>query len=123
MTPYASVALFRRNGSVVFKPPRKERPDDITQARKAAFRHWRSSLTGDDTLVKVIVVREFGGVFEIAERIPAERAWREYTASPASITEPHLAAIMAELGIDREAAPPTVPDVLIINGQTYRRDI
>lgn len=123
MTPYASVALYKRNGAIVFRPPRKERPDSATHARKAAMRYWRGMASKSDQLVRVIVAREFDGRLEIAERTTAERAWKEFNMDIAQANEPHLAAIMAELGIDPEAAPPTVPDVLVINGQTYRRDI
>lgn len=123
MTPFASVALFKRNGTIVFRPARKERPDSATHARKAAMRHWRGMASKGDQLVRVIVAREFDGRLEIAERTPAERAWKEFNIDIAQANEPHLAAIMAELGIDRDAAPPTVPDVLVINGHTYRRDI
>ena len=127
MTPYASLALIRRNGAIVFRPPRKERPDDITQARKAAFRYWRSSLTGDDVLVKVIVMREFAGNLEISERGASDdirSPWTQYETNPqAEAKEPHLAACMAELGIDPSATPASVPDVLEINGFIYRREI
>lgn len=127
MTPFASVALYRRDGKIVFKPPRKERPDNITQARKAAARHWRSLASNGDVLVKVIVLREFLGKLQISERghnSGHDNPWVSYEAEPfAAAKEPHLAACMAELGIDATAAPPAVPDVLVINGFTYRRDI
>lgn len=127
MTPYASVALFRRDGKVTFKAPRKERPQDATQARKAAIRFWRGNLNEDDRLLKVIVLRESDGVLEISERGPGrqhDRAWVEYRSDIAAATrEPHLAACIRELGISAEGAPPAMPDVLVINGVTYRRDI
>lgn len=127
MTPYASVALIRRNGGIVFRPPRKERPDDITQARKAAFRHWRRSLATADVLVKVFVVREFDGKLEISERASADgrdKPWMQYGSEISTAArEPHLAACMSELGISAEDETPAVPDVLVINGHTYRRDI
>lgn len=124
MTPYASIALYRRNGAIVFKPSRKEQPTSATQARKAAMRHWTSNTTTGDTLVKVIAVREFNGKLEVSERTPAERAWKQFTLDIADASkEPHLAACMAELGIDPTSAAVPVPDVLIINGETYRRDI
>lgn len=123
MTPYASVALIRREGQTVFRRPRKERPDTATHARKAAARFWTRTSKGD-TLVKVIVVREFNGAIEIAERADGERDWNEYTASVQEATrEPHLAACLGEIGIDASFAAPSVPDVLVINGHTYRRDI
>lgn len=127
MTPYASVALFRRNGSIVFKPPRKERPEELTQARKAAARHWRASATNGDVLVKVVVMREFAGNMEISERVIADgrdMPWVYFEQNPAaSARSPHLAACMVELGIDASGEPPDVPDVLVINGFRYRRDI
>lgn len=124
MTPYASIALYRRNGSIVFKPSRKEQPPSATQARKSAMRHWRASTTTGDILVKVIIAREFDGKLEVAERTPAERAWKQFTLDITDAAkEPHLAACIAELGIDTNRASAPVPDVLIINGNTYRRDI
>ena len=124
MTPFASVALFRRNGEIVFKPPRKERPADLTQARKAAARYWTGNTASGDTLTKVILARESAGKLEISEREPRQRAWTSHVVEiAAAIREPHLAAAVDELGIDASAAPPPVPDVLVINGYTYRRDI
>ena len=124
MTPFASVALYRRDGKTVFKPPRKERPYETTQARKAAQRHWSGLVANGDTLIKVIVLREAGGKLEISERGPGDRTWIEYDAEiAAAAREPHLAACLAELGIDPRAAPPPVPDSLVINGFVYRREI
>lgn len=127
MTPFASVGLYRRASAVVFKPPRKEHQNDISQARKAAIRHWRSAASDTDELLRVIVVREFGGRLEVSERTNStgrEQPWIEYRADLADAArEPHLAACMRELGIDPNAVPPPVPDVLIINGHTYRRDL
>lgn len=125
MTPFASVALYRRDGAVVFKTPRKERPNDITQARKAAVRYWRGRATNGDAMVRVFVIREYAGRLEISEREDAERQdWKSYNSEiAAAAKEPHLSAAMVELGIDTAAAPPSVPDVLVINGFTYRRDI
>lgn len=125
MTPYVSVALYRRADKIVFKPPRKERPDSLTQARKSATRHWSAAAGDADRLVKVIVMREFGGNLEISERAAGnEKQWVEYQAGlQDAATEPHLAAALSELGLDPDAAPPPVPDILVINGFTYRRDI
>lgn len=125
MTPYTSVALIRRDGQIVFKRPRKERPDEATQARKAAARYWRRTIATGDKLVKLIVLREFDGVIEIGERASADPGpWTEYTSSATDcMREPHLAACLAEIGISAEFTPPPVPDVLVINGQVYRRDI
>lgn len=127
MTPFASVALIRRNGNIVFKPPRKEQPTEATQARKAAMRFWRGGLANGDALVKVIVVREFGGRLHIGERAnggSAEKPWIEYERDiPGAMGEPHLAACVSELGIDPASAPPPMPDVLEINGVVYRREI
>lgn len=124
MTPFASVALFRRNGNVVFKPPRKERPDDLTQARKAAMRFWAGHLASGDTLVKVFLVREFAGTLEISERGPADALWKGYSREiRGAEAEPHIAACLGELGIDPNASPPPLPDILNINGFVYRREI
>lgn len=123
MTPFASVALIRRNGKTVFKPPRKERPADVTQARKAAVRYWRGAMSNGDVLAKVIVLREFAGKLEISESATLG-AWTGHAAEIATAArEPHLAACLGELGILATDAAPPVPDVLVINGFTYRRDI
>ncbi|MCL4767759.1 MAG: hypothetical protein KJZ80_16145 [Hyphomicrobiaceae bacterium] len=123
MTPYASVALFGRNGDVLFSPPHKERPTNITQARKAAARFWRSNLTAGDTLGSVILVREFAGQMEISERAAgSNRPWLEFTREIAEARqEPHLAACLDVLRVGPGRAE--VPDVLEINGVIYRRDI
>lgn len=122
MTPFVSVALIRRNGAIIFKPPRKERPDDLTQARKAATRHWRAVLASDDKLVKVIVMREVAGKMEVSERGDIHSPWTQYTLAPArAAKEPHLAASLAEIGVDPNALPPPMPDMIVINGETYRR--
>ncbi len=127
MTPFASIALIRRDGAIVFKPPRKENPTTATQARKTANRYWRASVTGDDKLMKVIVVREIGGKLEISERAHnsgIDKPWLQYEAEiAASSGESHIAACLAELGIDVASAPRAMPDVIEINGRTYRRDI
>lgn len=127
MTPFASIALFKRNGAIVFKPPRKERPADVTQARKAAMRYWRGALASGDVLSKVIVLREAQGRLEISERASnggVDKPWIGFNAEIATAArEPHLAACMAELGIAAGDMPPPLPDVLVINGFTYRRDI
>lgn len=124
MTPFASVSLIKRNGSTVFRPPRKERPNDATQARKSASRHWRRSIADGDTLVRIFVVREREGRMEIAEQTPGAAGWTSHFTQPADAAKlPHIAACMAELGIDPNDAPPVVPDVLEINGFIYRREI
>ena len=127
MTPFASVALFKRSGKINFKPPRKERSDTVTQARKSAIRYWRGNIAAPDILTRVLLVREFGGRIEISERGPqtgAERPWTLYTLDTAKAAqEPHLAACMKEIGIDADEAPVAVPDVLVINGNVYRREI
>ncbi|TIW56703.1 MAG: hypothetical protein E5V54_11330 [Mesorhizobium sp.] len=124
MTPFASVALIRRNGQIVFRPPRKERPADVTQARKAAMRYWAGHLATGDALVRVILVREFAGKLEISERGPADTNWKGYSREIAGAeAEPHIAACLGELGIDASAAMPPLPDVLNINGFVYRREI
>ena len=125
MTPFVSVALIRRGSEVVFRRPRKERPETATQARKAAARYWSRTISLEDRLIKVVVLRERAGIIEIGERVSGEPGpWTEYTASVHdAMREPHLAACLGEIGIDAAFAPPGVPDVLIINGHTYRRDI
>lgn len=123
MTLFASVALFRRDGRMTFKPPRKEASAIVTQARKSASRFWRASIQEPDKLNKVIVVTCAGSMATIAEHGGA-RAWVEYTLPVAEAAQqPHLAACLAELGIDASKAPPPMPDTLEINGVIYRREI
>lgn len=127
MTPFASVALFQRNGEIVYRPPRKEHPTDKVQARKSAVRFWRGSIAETDKLVIIILVREEGGRLEISERAVngnVRSPWMEYKSEiAAGLKNDPIAACIAELGIATDTAPPTVPDVLVINGFTYRRDI
>lgn len=124
MTPFASVGIYANSNGTIYKGPRKERPLDLTQARKAAMRHWAKEERNNERLVRVVLAREINGTLEISEKTPGERHWLHYTSEIQSITgDPHLMAILAELGIDQNAAPPPLPDVLVINGHTYRRDI
>lgn len=127
MTPFVSVALIQRGGKIVFKPPRKERPTDLTQARKAAARFWAGKLADGDTLVKVIVLREYSGKLEISERghnAGHDKPWVAFEMEIATaVKEPHLAAALGEIGVDPDDQTATMPDVLVINGFTYRRDI
>ncbi|WP_421930070.1 hypothetical protein [Nitratireductor rhodophyticola] len=127
MTPYASVALIKRNGNVVFRRPRKETQTIPTQVRKAAMRYWRSAMAETDTLIRVALVREVGGRVEICERQDKQdrdRAWVRYEKTlHDAAKEAHIAACLAELGVKAEDAPPAVPDVLTINGFVYRREI
>jgi len=124
MTPFASVALIRREGQIVFRKPRKERPDVATQARKAAARFWGRTPASTDKLMKLIILREIDGKIEIAERPTGETVWTEYTSTvQEAMREPHLAACLAELGIAADYGPPPMPDTLIINGHIYRKDI
>lgn len=123
MTPFVSVALIRRDGEIVFRRPRKEGPEIVTQARKAAARFWSRTVASNDTLTKVIVLRENGGIIEISER-PGAGRWTEYTASvQEAFQSPHLAACLGEIGIAPGFAPPQMPDVITINGFLYRRDL
>lgn len=127
MTPYASVALFKRAGKINFKPPRKERSTTATQARKSAIRYWRGNIGGDDVLTRVLLVREVGGQIEVSERGPAtgaDRPWMAYTVDMArALKDTHLAACMREIGVSGADVPVEVPDVLVINGMVYRREI
>lgn len=128
MSRYVSVALLRRADGVVFRPPRNEPSTSETQVRKAASIYWRNqATTSGDKLVKIFVVRKAGEGVEIAERGPRageRRAWVSHIMDAATAArEPHIAACMAELGIDPDDVPPPMPDVLVINGRTYRADI
>ncbi|WP_454618347.1 hypothetical protein [Bradyrhizobium cenepequi] len=127
MTLFASVALFRRDGAIVFKAPRKEPSQDKTQARKSASRFWRGNIAEPDVLTKIIVVQQAGRLIQIAERAVSggqDRPWVEYRLDHAeAIKAPHVAACLAELGVDPASAPPPMPDTLEINGVIYRREI
>lgn len=123
MTPYASVALFRRDGALSFRPPRKERSGDMTQARKSAMRYWSGVTTNGDKLTKIALVREISGRVEISERTTAGSWVRTDMEIAQAAKNAHLKACLAELGIDPQSAPPSVPDVLTINGFVYRREI
>lgn len=126
MTVFASVALFRRAGSTVFKPARKEPSDTETQARKSAARFWRGNIADPDVLSKVVLVSAAGPLIQIAERAANGRD-QPWVAYQLHVTEaakqPHVAACLSELGIDPDAAPPLLPDTLEINGVIYRREI
>ncbi|RWF71379.1 MAG: hypothetical protein EOQ34_15645 [Mesorhizobium sp.] len=88
------------------------------------MRYWAGRITAPDVLVKVILVREFAGKLEISERAPNDTNWIGYDREIAGAeAEPHIAACMAELGIDASMAMPPLPDVLNINGFVYRREI
>lgn len=128
MTPFASVAIFRtKGGKTIFKQPRKERPTNVSQARKAAMRYWRTCIGEGDLLHKVILVREINGQLSISERadtIGRELPWTEHTYDLREAPKlPHIAACMELLGVDPQKAPPPMPDVLEINGVRYIREI
>lgn len=128
MTPFASVALFRRDGKMTFKAPRKEAPNTETQARKASARYWNGAIRSPDKLVKTILVRVRPGaaIVDIAERSTARprEPWVVFAVDLSeAMKQPHLAACLAELGVDTSAAPAPMPDVLEVNGIIYRREI
>jgi len=127
MTPFASVALFRRNGGTVFKAPRKEPSSHKTQARKSASRFWRGNIVEPDVLTKIVLVQHDGRTVHVAERATVagqDRPWVEYRLdADTALKTQHIAACMSELGIDPADVPPPMPDVLEINGVIYRREI
>lgn len=127
MTPFASVALFRRGGGIVFKAPRKEPSPEKTQARKSASRYWRGNIVEPDVLTKIILVQHDGRTVHIAERATnngLDRPWVEHRLdADTALKTPHLAACLSELGVDPASVPPPMPDVLEINGVIYRREI
>lgn len=125
MTTFASVALFRRDGKMTFRPARREAGTTATQARKSAARHWRNVIAEPDKLITVMTVSVSGNVAAISERRMSSprQPWLEYSTPLPEITQPHVLACISELGIDHTAAPPAMPDVLEINGYIYRRDI
>ncbi len=126
MTTHVSVALFRRNGQMTFKPPRKEAGDNVTQARKSAARFWRGNIQDPDKLDRIVVVTTAGSVVTVSERnAKSDRSkWVETRMTPRQASGfPHIAACLAELGVDPNRTPPEIPDVLEINGIVYRREI
>jgi hypothetical protein len=123
MSRFVSVALFKRGGNTVFKPARKEASPEKTQARKSASRFWNGNIIEPDKLTKVIVVEIVGQIVHVSERGHA-RSWVDYRMTVAEAAkQAHLAACLAELGIDPAAALPPMPDTLEINGVIYRREI
>jgi hypothetical protein len=127
MTPFASVAVFRREGKLTFKPPRKEPHENVTQARKSAARFWRGNIAEPDKLAKVVLVQVSGSTVQIAERAANaghDRPWLVYHRQvQEAFGEAHIAACLAELGVDPQVAPAAMPDILEINGVIYRREI
>lgn len=127
MTLFASVALFRRKDGIVFKAPRKEPSAEKTQARKSAARFWSGNIIEPDVLTKIILVSTFGQLIHVAERAAnsgRDRPWVEFNLQHAeALKQPHLAACLAELGVDPGAASVPLPETLEINGVIYRREI
>ena len=129
MTTYTSVPLFLRNGQLTFRPPRKEASDSSTHARKAAARFWNGAIQEPDKLSKVFVVRADSRRVIVSERsfTATGNRWNPWLERSMTVAEaeaqPHLAACLAELGLDPAKAPPPMPDVLEINGVIYRREI
>lgn len=128
MTLFASVALFRRDGKLTFKSPRKEAPHTETQARKAASRFWNMAIRQPDKLTKTILVRVRPGsaIVDVTERdmIRPRTPWVTFAIDTAeAMKQPHIAACLAELGVDVGAVPLPLPDVLEINGAVYVRQI
>lgn len=127
MALFASVALFRRNGQPTYRPPRKEPFSQETQARKAAAKYWRGNVQEPDRLLKICLVNVERSTVHVAERgtnASNGRPWVRYTMQIAeAMAQPHLAACLAEIGVDADAAPAAMPDVLEINGVVYRREL
>lgn len=128
MTPFASIALFRRDGKLTFKSPRKEAPNSETQARKASSRFWNTAIRAPDKLVKTVLVRvrPGGAIVDVTERdmIRPRTPWVTFALDTVeAMKQPHLAACLNELGVDVGAAPLPLPDVLEINGAIYVRQI
>ena len=129
MTLFVSVPLFRRNGQSTYRAPRKEASGSSTHARKTAARFWNAAVREPDKLLKVFVVSADGYRVSVSERSFTATGnrwnpWIEQIMTPVqAAAHPHLAACLAELGIDPSKAPPPMPDVLEINGVIYRREI
>lgn len=127
MTLFASVALFKRNSGIVFKAARKEPNPNKTQARKSAARYWTGNIVEPDVLTKIILVQCAGQLIHVAERATnnsRDQPWVEFRLQHAEALKlPHVAACLAELGVDPAAAMPPLPETLEINGVVYRREI
>ncbi len=127
MTLFASVALFKRKGGIVFKAARKEPNPNKTQARKSASRYWTGNIVEPDVLTKIILVQCAGPLIAVSERATnggRDRPWVEYQMQHAdALKQSHIAACLAELGVDAAAAPSPLPETLEINGVIYRREI
>jgi hypothetical protein len=127
MTLYVSLAVFKRNGVPTFRPPRKEAPDTLTQARKAAARYWSASIVEPDKIHAIYVMAVNRGLIDVSEcnpRVARRSPWVSYTKQAGELAEEgHFAAALTELGIDIERAPSPLPDVLEVNGVLYRREI
>lgn len=124
MTIFASAAVFRRDGKLTFRARRKEASHELTQARKSAARHWTSEIAEPDKLATIYVVYAVGSFVYVSEKTPGKRAWMIHQMTFEMVQDsPHIMACLDELGIDPTAAPPSIPDVLEINGIIYRREI
>lgn len=129
MIKFVSVALFHRNGQPTFRRPRRELSDTSTHARKTAARFWAAAIKDPDKLTKVFVVCADSRRVTVAERsfTATGNRWNPWIVDHMTPREaaaaPHLAACLAELGIDPAKAPPPLPDVIEINGAIYRREI
>lgn len=127
MTLYVSLAVFKRGGQLTFRPPRKEAPDTLTQARKAAARFWAATIVDPDKIQRVYVLSVNRSLIEVSECKPSggrSNLWINYAKQPGELAqEGHFAAALSELGIDIERAPAPLPDVLEVNGVVYRREI
>ena len=123
MTAFATTALFRRNGQMTFRHPVKQVQDNITQARKSAARLWQGAIKAPDKLARIIVVHGDTQRIGLSERTPAGRWVETFIPATVAAEQPHLAACLKELGIDLASAPPSLPEVIEINGAIYRREI
>lgn len=127
MSLFASVALIKRKDGIVFKAPRKEPSNTMTQARKSAARFWNGNIAAPDVLQKIVVVNTTGPHTIISERATnggRDQPWVEYRRHHRDAAKlSHVAACLNELGIDLDAAPPPMPETLEINGVIYRREI
>lgn len=127
MTVFCSIAVFRRDGRPTYRHPRKEGFDNETQARKAASRYWNGNIQEPDRLLKIALVSVDRGIVRVAERMANASRDRPWVVTRMQLAEaaaqPHLAACLNELGVDLDALPPAMPDVLEINGVVYRREI
>lgn len=121
MTQFATVALFRRDGVLTYRPPLKLVLDNLTQARKSAARHWMGTIRNPDKVSRIIVLSGDSRTLSLSERAATGQWIETQIPTGVALQQAHLAACLPLLMIEKPQA--ALPDVLEINGAIYRREI